>query len=168
MQQILDPCCGGKMFYFEKDSNLVLFGDKRFEEYSIPPTSDRSPYFRKISVKPDLILDVCHLPFEDSSFKMVVLDPPHFRKAGQGSYMAKKYGLLPNDWRSFIHDAFSECFRVLDNDFGVLIFKWNEYQISLDDILKLTEYKPLFGNKQGKQMKTHWLVFVKSSSYLER
>lgn len=47
--------------------------------------------------------------------------------------------------------------RVLDI-YGVLIFKWNEEQIKLKEILNIINYKPLFGNKRAK---THWLVFVK-------
>nr|DAF59972.1 MAG TPA: hypothetical protein [Siphoviridae sp. ctGz830] len=41
---------------------------------------------------------------------------------------------------------------------GTLIFKWNEEQIKLKEILKIIEHKPLFGNKRAK---THWLVFMK-------
>lgn len=47
--------------------------------------------------------------------------------------------------------------RVLDK-YGTLIFKWNEEQIKLKEILKLIDYKPLFGDKRAK---THWLVFMK-------
>ena len=50
-----------------------------------------------------------------------------------------------------------ECFRVLEVN-GILVFKWNEEQIKLNEILKLTDIKPLFGNKRAK---THWLVFMK-------
>ena len=38
------------------------------------------------------------------------------------------------------------------------IFKWNEEQIKLNDILATIDFKPLFGNKRAK---THWLVFMK-------
>lgn len=41
---------------------------------------------------------------------------------------------------------------------GTLIFKWNEEQIKLKDVLSTIKYKPLFGNKRAK---THWLVFMK-------
>ena len=41
---------------------------------------------------------------------------------------------------------------------GVLIFKWNEEQIKLKQILDLIDYKPLIGNKRAK---AHWLVFMK-------
>ena len=49
--------------------------------------------------------------------------------------------------------------RVL-KPYGTLIFKWNEQQIKLSEILKAIEYEPLFGNKRSK---THWLVFMKES-----
>ena len=42
--------------------------------------------------------------------------------------------------------------------YGTLIFKWNEQQIKLSEILKVIEYEHLFGNKRGD---THWLVFMK-------
>jgi len=42
---------------------------------------------------------------------------------------------------------------------GTLIFKWNENQVKLKDVLKAIEpYSPLFGNKRSQ---THWLVFTK-------
>ena len=44
------------------------------------------------------------------------------------------------------------------DDYGVLIFKWNEEQIALKDILKCFEKRPLFGDKRAK---THWLVFMR-------
>ena len=41
---------------------------------------------------------------------------------------------------------------------GTLIFKWNEEQIKLKDVLDCFDKNPLFGNKRSK---THWLVFIK-------
>lgn len=41
---------------------------------------------------------------------------------------------------------------------GTLVFKWNEQQIKLSEILKNIDYKPVFGNKRAS---THWLVFMK-------
>ncbi|CAM3208755.1 hypothetical protein LAPL110952_09955 [Lactiplantibacillus plajomi] len=41
---------------------------------------------------------------------------------------------------------------------GTLIFKWNEEQIKLSELLDAIGYLPLFGDKRGK---THWLVFMK-------
>lgn len=72
--------------------------------------------------------------------------------------LAKKYGKLNIDtWPQDIKKGFEECMRVLDK-YGTLIFKWNEEQIKLKEILKLIDYKPLFGDKRAK---THWLVFMK-------
>ncbi len=64
------------------------------------------------------------------------------------------------DWRDDIRAGFSECFRVLA-PWGVLIFKWNEIQIPVREILALTDVKPLVGHKSGKRMDTHWLTFLK-------
>ena len=60
----------------------------------------------------------------------------------------------------FDKTMFGECFRVL-KEHGVLILKWNETQIPVSQILKLTTRKPLFGNKQPNRTGTHWIVFMK-------
>jgi len=44
---------------------------------------------------------------------------------------------------------------------GVLVFKWNETQVKLREVLALTPHAPLFGNTSGKKAGTHWLVFMK-------
>lgn len=44
------------------------------------------------------------------------------------------------------------------------IFKWNETQIPVSQILKLTAHKPLFGNKQPNRTGTHWIVFMKDDA----
>ena len=44
--------------------------------------------------------------------------------------------------------------------YGTLIFKWNEEQIKLKDVLACFDKNPLFGNKRSK---THWLVFIKEN-----
>lgn len=56
--------------------------------------------------------------------------------------------------------GFSECFRVLDAD-GVLVFKWNETQVRLSEVLALTPHQPLFGHTSGRKAGTHWMVFMK-------
>ena len=68
--------------------------------------------------------------------------------------MAAKYGVLLPTWKEDITQGFTECFRVLKPS-GVLIFKWNEYQIPLAEILTLTPEEPLFGHTSGKAGKTH-------------
>lgn len=79
-------------------------------------------------------------------------------RAGENSWIAKKYGKLNSEsWKNDIEQGFNECMRVLKSN-GTLIFKWNEEQIKLKDVLATIKYKPLFGNKRTK---THWLVFMK-------
>ena len=75
--------------------------------------------------------------------------------------MAKKYGRLKDGWQDNIKKGFNECFRVLD-EYGVLIFKWNETDIKTREILRLTDKKPLFGHLSGKRSNTHWICFMKT------
>jgi ubiquinone/menaquinone biosynthesis C-methylase UbiE len=150
---ILDCCCGSKMFYFEKQNKDVLFGDIRNEGYILCDG-------RKLEIKPDMQIDFRNMPFDNNSFKVVIFDPPHLHKLGKNSWMAKKYGVLSDNWQDDIKKGFKECFRVLE-DFGVLVFKWNETQIKVSEILKLTEHKPLIGHKSGKRQLTHWILFIK-------
>lgn len=156
-QPVLDPACGGRMFWFDKSDSRVLFGDVRDESWELCDG-------RRFEVKPDMLMDYRDLPFPDETFRMVVLDPPHLRNAGETSYMAQKYGCLDQEtWQTDIKTMFSECFRVL-KEHGVLIFKWNETQIPVSQILKLTDHKPLFGNKQPNRTGTHWIVFIKKDT----
>ncbi|NYY76899.1 methyltransferase [Escherichia coli] len=50
-----------------------------------------------------------------------------------------------------------KAFRVLRPS-GVLIFKWNETQIPVRQILALTDRKPVIGQRTGKGDKTHWII----------
>lgn len=81
-QPVLDPACGGRMFWFDKSDSRVLFGDVRDESWELCDG-------RRFEVKPDMLMDYRDLPFPDETFRMVVLDPPHLRNAGETSYMAQ-------------------------------------------------------------------------------
>ncbi len=159
---ILDACCGSRMFWFDKENPNCLFIDKRSETVEAKDSSCKSG-LRTIEVKPDLIADFTDMPFEDESFAMVVFDPPHLKTLGQNSWMAKKYGRLPNDWEFMIAKGFDECMRVLKPQ-GTLIFKWNEHEIKSKQVLDLIPYKPLFGHTTGRQAKTIWMAFMKGVS----
>lgn len=151
MKKILDACCGSRMFWFDKENENTVFMDNRKIDTKLCDG-------RRLVIKPDLIADFKDIPFEDNTFYIVVFDPPHLKQAGENSWLAKKYGTLDKQtWPQDIQQGFNECMRVLKPN-GTLIFKWNEEQIKLKDILKVIEYKPLFGNKRAK---THWLVFMK-------
>jgi hypothetical protein len=67
---------------------------------------------------------------------------------------------LSRDWHTMLRDGFAECFRVLEPG-HFLIFKWNEDQIKVSEILKLTSFSPLIGHKSGRNSKTHWITFMK-------
>lgn len=149
-KKILDVCCGSKMFWFDKNREDTVYMDIR--EYE-----DILCDGRKLEIKPDIVADFRNIPFKENSFKLVVFDPPHLLRAGENSWLKKKYGRLGEEWENDIKKGFEECFRVLE-PYGILIFKWNEEQIKLSEILKLTNIRPLFGNKRAK---THWLVFMK-------
>lgn len=151
---ILDPCCGPRMFYFDKRHPSVLFCDSRDDLTEVLCDG------RTLAVSPDLVADVTDMPFADGAFPLVVFDPPHLT-CGSG-WQVKKYGKLPSDWRTWMSKAFAECWRVLAPS-GVLVFKWYEYRIPLSEILPLAPAKPVFGNRRPASSKTHWIVFFKRS-----
>ena len=68
-QPVLDPACGGRMFWFDKSDDRVLFGDVRDESWELCDG-------RRFDVRPDMLMDYRDLPFPDETFRMVVLDPP--------------------------------------------------------------------------------------------
>lgn len=150
---ILDACCGSRMFWFNKSNPHVLFADKRTENHILCDG-------RKLEIKPDIEADFTNMPFPDNSFKLVSFDPPHLLKVGQGSWLAKKYGSLPVEWKEYIKAGFDECMRVVEVH-GIIIFKWNEDQIKVSEILKVIGYEPLFGHTTGRHGKTHWMTFMK-------
>lgn len=153
MAKVLDVCCGSRMFWFDKQNPITTFMDIR-EHYEELDSG------HVINVAPDVIGDFRNMPFDDNTYDLVVFDPPHLLRAGLNSWLAKKYGKLNlNTWQDDISKGFKECFRVLKPN-GTLVFKWNEEQIKLKDVLATTEHKPLFGNKRAK---THWLVFIKEA-----
>lgn len=154
-KKVLDVCCGSRMFWFDKENPIALFGDIRDENHTLCDG-------RSLNINPDVALDFTNLhQFKNNEFSLVVFDPPHLEDLGASSWMAKKYGILNDTWPADIRKGFSECFRVLKYD-GILIFKWNEIQIKTSEILKLTPVKPLFGHLSGKRSNTHWLVFIKT------
>lgn len=150
---ILDVCCGSRMFWFDKTNENVVFTDIRNEEHILCDG-------RKLEIKPDIKMDFRDLKFSDETFKLVIFDPPHLQKLGKNSWMAKKYGVLSENWREDLKRGFSECFRVLEN-YGILIFKWNERDVKVIEIVKLSKHKPLFGHTTGRSGRTKWICFIK-------
>jgi len=165
-KQIIDVCCGSRMFWFDKEDPDVEFCDKR--ELSVAKRfGQKFNAVRHIEIHPTTKCDFTALPFENDSFYLAVFDPPHLLKAGEKSWLAMKYGTLDDNWPKMLHDGFWECMRVLKPN-GTLIFKWSEVQIPLKDVLKAINAKPLFGNRSGKHMNTHWLCFMKGITEVEQ
>ena len=149
-KRVLDACCGSRMFWFDKQNPDVIFADNRELETTLCDG-------RKLLVKPDIKMDFRNMPYKDNSFKVVVFDPTHLIHAGVKSWLRQKYGVLPEDWPAYLKKGFDECMRVLEPD-GLLIFKWNEQQISFSKVLKVFGQNPLLGDQRGM---TRWVVFMK-------
>ena len=137
LPQVLDPCCGGKMLWFNK---------------------------RVFEVNPDTVCDFRKLPFPDESFFLICFDPPHLLQAEETSWIKKKYGSLNRlTWSEDLSKGFDECWRVLKPG-GTLIFKWNETQISLREVLSCFSRRPVFGHTTTKRRDTHWITFYKEAA----
>ena len=157
--KVLDPCCGSKMMWADKHHPRATFGDQRREAVTVTDRSrGNASGTRTLRIEPDAIMDFRALPFDDCTFNLVAFDPPHLVRAGPRSWLAAKYGKLGPDWRADLRQGFAECLRVLDSN-GTLIFKWNETQVPVGDVLKLAPHAPLFGHISGRKGLTHWLVF---------
>lgn len=150
MKPIIDVCCGSRMFWFDRKNPKVVFMDNRTVKQTLCDG-------RKLEIKPDVVGDFRHIPYPDNTFYLVVFDPPHLIRVGPKSWLAAKYGKLSQNWREDLRAGFNECMRVL-KPYGTLVFKWNETQIKLSEILHLFGVRPLFGHRRGK---THFLVFMK-------
>ena len=149
------------MFYFDRQHPDVVFGDQRRETITVTDRSHGNKSgTRTLHIEPDVLMDFRDIPYPDGTFKLVSFDPPHLVRAGPKSWLAAKYGKLGPDWREDIRRGFTECFRVLEPD-GVLVFKWNETQVKVSEVLALTDEQPIFGQVSGRGHMTHWLVFMK-------
>ena len=150
------------MFWFDHKDSRAVFVDKRRESHTLTDRSSKGGS-RKLVIDPDQIADFTALPFPSDSFALVVFDPPHLLRNGKTSWMGRKYGKLTGDWKQELRSGFAECFRVLRPD-GTLVFKWNESDVPVSQVLALTPARPLFGNRCGKTAKTHWIVFIKQNA----
>lgn len=72
--RILDMCCGGKMFWWDKENPVATFIDKR-------TFSGKACDGRTLKVQPDHVMDFTNIEFPDDTFDLVVFDPPHLVRA---------------------------------------------------------------------------------------
>lgn len=159
---ILDACCGGKMFWYNKNQPNTIYMDIRKEG------KGHSDFRPNHEVNPDIIADFKKIPYENKCFKLVVFDPPQMF-LGEKAEFTKRYGRLKRDnWKEEIKQGFDECWRVLE-DYGVLIFKWNEFDIKKSEVLEVIGREPLFGHTTNRATKnTHWLCFMKIPDNLQK
>ncbi len=102
---VLDPCCGSRMMWFDKGDQRTLFGDARNESHTLCDG-------RSLNIMPDVAMDFRAMPFSGGTFNLVVFDPPHLKQAGKKSWLGLKYGVLGSAWQDDIQQGFAECFRV--------------------------------------------------------
>ena len=156
---VLDACCGPRMMWFDRGDARAVFMDRRRATVKGvwgPKTQGR----KDIEVDPDVLADFTDMPFPDSTFDLVVFDPPHIERMEMLGKVSQTYGVLIPGWEQMLAAGFVECFRVLRAR-GTLIFKWCEVEIPLNRVLALTPEKPLFGHRSGKKAQTHWVTFMK-------
>ena len=152
---ILDACCGSRMFWFDKEQPNTIFIDNReYDKGFIDNRPNRE-------LKPDMIRDFRTVAFDDKSFKLIVMDPPHLIGKPDGCRMIKTYGALNKETqREDIKKGFDNCWRMLE-DYGVLIFKWNEMQKKKKEVLEILGKEPLFGHSTKNYTNTIWFCFMK-------
>ena len=154
---ILDACCGGRMFWFDKKQPNTLYIDNRIREKGHEQNRPNH------SVMPDIQMDFKRLDFPDKRFKLIIMDPPHLI-GKETTHMMKQYGWLNKEtWKEEIKEGFDECWRVLE-DYGVLIFKWNEASIKKKEVLSVLNRQPLFGHQILSKIPSHWFCFMKIPS----
>jgi len=153
-KKILDACCGGKHFWFNKNNPNVLFMDIRKETKG---SIKQQPNWE---CNPDIIGDFRKTDFENNQFKHICWDIPHKLKEDKG-LITKKYGYLGENWREDLTKGFNELWRILD-DYGTLCLKFADLDISIKELLALFSEKPLYGTITKKGVNnSYWFVFVK-------
>ena len=151
---ILDACCGGRQWWFEKEHKNTIFMDIREVE---PGAIELQPNFK---IKPDIIGDYRKMPFNDNTFNLIAWDIPHILKPNNG-LISIKYGWLSENWKEDTIRGFNEIMRVLKPR-GVLIFKYADINIKVREMIDLFPIKPLFGTRTKKGVNnTYFITYMK-------
>lgn len=158
---ILDACCGPKEMWYNRHHKNAFYIDIRKGEFSFEG--------RTLIIDPNEIMDFRNMGFKDKTFKLVVFDPPHLKNVAKTTIFPIKYGALDKEtWGGDLKAGLSECWRVLD-DYGILIFKWNEHDIKLKRIEPYFPAEPLFASKthfnKNNKVRTLWFCFMKIPEY---
>jgi len=151
---IIDLCCGGRHFWFDKAQKNTIYCDIR----SLAKGSiEVQPNW---SCEPDIVQSYTDVNFDDESFNLVIWDLPHKLKHDSG-LITTKYGFLGDNWREDCKKGFDESMRILKKR-GVLIFKYADLDIKVSEMLSLFDVKPLIGTITKKGVNnTYYFVFMK-------
>lgn len=153
--QILDACCGGRMWWWDKQHPLALYMDKRAEEKGANP---ERPNWH---ITPDVIADFRAMPFGDATFQMVVFDPPHIIREKPSGIYPLYYGTLhPDTEQDDLRRGFAECWRVLAPG-GTLVFKWAGPLARVEPHFPAM---PIVGQRilrKGSGLGSRWIIFYK-------
>lgn len=150
--EILDACCGGRQWWWEKNHPLAVYMDSRVEP---PGSCDVRPNW---SCEPDLVGDFRAMPFEDDRFQLVLFDPPHIVRKNAGGYIGLKFGALsPESEQDDLRRGFAECWRVLAPG-GTLVFKWADKLERVEPHFPAT---PIVGTRSPRGGQTRWFIFYK-------
>lgn len=160
--QILDACCGGRMWWWEKDHPLALYMDVReAPRGSVGELTGRQEWNPSWSCEPDVLGDFREMPFADGSFQLVVFDPPHIVRESPAGINGLKYGALPPATeQDHLRRGISECWRVLAPG-GTLVFKWAG---DLGRVQPHFPATPIVGTRSLRKssgLGTRWFVFYK-------
>lgn len=164
MSRVLDMACGSRMFWHNREHPNAIYLDNRQASYLLPDKSTRGGV-RALTIRPTVQADFTNLPFRNDQFDCVVFDPPHLIGAGKNGWLAKKYGVLPSEWKDIVTRGFDEGFRVLRPN-GMFILKWSSHSVKIGNVLALTVRQPLFGSQRNRHASTHWVMFAKEDCHI--
>lgn len=164
---ILDATSSFRRMWLNKENPNTAFIDIRsnkklmqdWKACMVQKGRDTNIGFTKLTIQADF----SHLPFKDNTFIHINFDPPQLIHLGRTSIYYKQYGALEaNNWQATLKQAAKELWRVLA-PFGTLNVKWNDRDISDEDVLKLFPERALYGQTgaHGTSSKTSWFTFVK-------
>jgi SAM-dependent methyltransferase len=161
-KEILDVCCGGKMWHWDKDHPLVMYIDnRRISQGAVGRLTGHPEWNPAWKCEPTMLGDFTNLPFQNHSFRLVLFDPPHVVSKDFSGFNALKYGVLtPECEQEQLRLGFVECWRVLTPG-GTLVFKWAG---DLKRVQKFFPAIPIVGTRslrKGSGLGTRWLIFYK-------
>lgn len=154
--QILDACCGGRMWWWDKEHPLAVYMDKHVLPKGVATNN------RNWECAPNVVADFRAMPFKDEAFQLVLYDPPHVIRETMTGNVTIQYGALPRATeQDDLRRGFDECWRVLAPG-GTLIFKWAG---PLERVQHHFPTMPVVGTRSTsptEKLGTRWFIFYKS------